>query len=103
MVIELKLPPPHLSSSFEVVTSGECHLILFVRMAVNDGCTNVLSVTLNETTVLLGNSTNFKSNNTCDLIILLSFKNIFVIDICKVNKNMPPFICIKLPRNIFRR
>ena len=73
MVIELKLPPSHLSSSFKVAISGEWHLILFVRMAVNDGCTNVLSVTLNETTVLLGNSTNFKSNNTCDLIILLSF------------------------------
>ena len=51
----LKLPPPHLSSSFQVMTSsGEYHLILFVCMAVTDGWVNAISVTLNESTVLLG-------------------------------------------------
>ena len=35
-------------------SSGEYHLILFVCMAVTDGWANAISVTLNESTVLLG-------------------------------------------------
>lgn len=74
--IGLKVPPPYLSSSssFKVITSpGQCHFVLFVCLAVNDGCVNVLPVTLNESIVLSGHGANFTSDNTYDLIILLSF------------------------------
>ena len=47
---------------------------------VNGVCTNVLSVNLNESIVLFGHDTNFKSDDTFELIILLAkvfhlFKN----------------------------
>ena len=42
-------------------------------MAVKDGCANAVSVTLNESIVLFGHGTDFKSHDTVDSIILLAF------------------------------
>ena len=55
-------------------------------MAINDGCPNAISVILNENIILFGHDSNFKSDNTLDLIILRA--NLFIYK-CKVNRNIP--------------
>ena len=57
-----------------------------VQMTINDGCPNSISVILNENIILFGHDSNFKSDNTLDLIILRA--NLFIYK-CKVNRNIP--------------
>ena len=57
-----------------------------LQTVVNNTCTNGLFVHLNESIVLFGYDCSFKSNDTFDLIILLTK---FFIYKCKVKKNIP--------------
>ena len=63
-----------------------------LQTVVNNACANSLFVNLNENIVLLGHDCNFKSDNTFDLIILLTK---FFIYKCKVKKNIPQFHLFK--------
>ena len=58
----------------------------------SDTCINAISVTLNESIVLLGHDSNFQSDDTFDLIIL--FANLFIYE-CKIPKNIPEFHFLK--------
>ena len=55
-------------------------------MTINDGCPSAISVILNENIILFGHDSNFKSDNTLDLIIS---RAIFFIYKCKINRNIP--------------
>ena len=61
-------------------------------MAVSDRCANATSVTLNESFVLFGHDSNFKSDETFDLIIVLAKNFIYK---CKIQKNIPQFDLFK--------
>ena len=61
-------------------------------MAVSDRCANATSITLNESIVLFGHESNFNSDDTFDLIIVLAT---FFIYNCKIQKNIPQFDLFK--------
>ena len=65
---------------------------MYKRQVVNNACANGLFVNLNESIVLFGHGCSFKSDNTFDLIILLTK---FFINKCKVKKIIPQFHLFK--------
>ena len=62
------------------------------QMAVSDRCANSTPVTLNESIVLFGHDSSFKSDDTFDLIIALANNFIYK---CKIQKNIPQFDNLK--------
>ena len=62
------------------------------QTAVNDRCINAISLTINENIVLFGHDSNFKSDDTFDMILLLAK---FFIYKCKIQKNIPQFHLFK--------
>ena len=57
------------------------------QMAINDGCSNMISIILNKNIILFGHDSNFKSSNTFDFISLKAF--FFNIYLCQTVKRCP--------------